>query len=83
MKTIHPIVKVPDQPRVQVEPELAFVIDDYTAAERLEFALKLERWAKQIRLQLTVCLQGDGDYMPPRNVKVIPEPRRKAAIRNN
>lgn len=80
MNVIHPIVRVPEEPRVQVEPELEFIVSRYSALERLEMAQKFERWAKQLRLQLTVCV--GVDVMPPK-VRRIPEPRRHVKLQNN
>lgn len=80
---ISPIVEIPECPRVQVEPELNFIIAEHSAAERLEMAQKFERWARQIRMQLTVCLDGDGNWMPPKNTRRIKEPRWFCKLQNN
>lgn len=81
-RKIHPIVRVPERAHVQVEPELAFMIEHHTAAERLELARKFDRWSHQIRLQLTVCVNRNGNWMPAK-VKEIPEPRRHVQLCNN
>jgi len=81
MNELHSLMRVPENPRVQVEPELEFMLCEHSALERLEMARKFERWAKQIRLQLTVCV--GVDVMPKKGVKTIPEPRWYVKLQNN
>jgi hypothetical protein len=80
---INPIVQIPAEPRVRVEPELEFMLEGHSALERLEMARKFDRWSRQIRMQLTVCLDGEGNYMPPKNTQRIPEPRWFFKLQNN
>lgn len=79
--TIEHIDEVPANPRVKVDPRLDLLIHDQTAAERLETARTFEGWARQIRLQLTVCV--GVNVMPPKNVRRIPEPRWFVNLQNN
>lgn len=80
---IHPIIRVAENPRVKLEPELEVMLNGYTAQERLESAQRFERWARQIRLQLTLCTSDGRSFMPPKNVARIPEPRRWVRLQNN
>tara|TARA_R100000808_G_scaffold11561_1_gene29543 strand:+ start:2637 stop:2828 length:192 start_codon:yes stop_codon:yes gene_type:complete len=63
-----------------MEPELEFICGEHLAEERLELAKKFERWARQIRLSLTIDF-GHAPQKTPR--PLFPREPRKWHLRNN
>jgi len=64
--------------RVRLEPELEEIAALWPAAKRFEVALKLKRWAKQLRISALI-MTSDGRGQKARPASVPSLPRRKAA----
>ena len=64
--------------RVRLEPELEAIAALWPAAKRFEVALKLKRWAKQLRISALI-MTSDGRGQKPRPASAPSLPRRKAA----
>ena len=81
MKHAPIILRVPKPQRCRMEPELEFICNEHYAGERVELAKKFERWARQIRMSLSM----DFDYPPPGKAPPLwpPEPRSAWRLRNN
>ncbi len=65
--------------RVTLEPELEEMAALWPAAKRFEVALKLKRWAKQLKISAQIMI-SDGRGQKPRVSSVPALPRRKALL---